>query len=87
VALLFILSHRIIHACDVLSRGKGKDYIIPAFANIHVIMSNAPTRSVGLRPQRSTNRRAGMVMTTLMIYWILEESKTADPMLAIVKTY
>ena len=42
-------------------------------------MRAAPTRRVGRRPQRSMKRRAGMVMTTLITYWMEEEMRLVLP--------
>ena len=49
-------------------------------AKSQVIMRRAPMRRVGRRPQRSTKRRAGMVITTFMTYWIEEETSRLLPL-------
>lgn len=53
--------------------------IRPALTNMKVSMPIAPRMSVGRRPQRSTQRRAGTVMQTLMTYWILDETSRLSP--------
>jgi hypothetical protein len=50
-------------------------------------MSAAPMRRVGRRPHLSTKRSAGIVITTLIMYWMEDERSTAEPTPAIVKTY
>jgi uncharacterized membrane protein YozB (DUF420 family) len=61
--------------------GAGLPYeaIIPAFANIQVIIKVDPMRRGTRRPHLSMNTRAKIVITTFITYWIEEATKLAFP--------
>lgn len=52
---------------------------IPALAKSHVAMRVEPRRSRGRRPTLSMKIKAGTVMTTLITYWIEEDTSRALP--------
>ena len=61
---------------------------MPAFAKSQVAISVDPTSKVGRRPMRSTQSRAGMVITTLITYWMELDTRSVSPVKpAMVKTY
>jgi hypothetical protein len=54
--------------------------MMPALANMKVIMRVEPTTRGIRRPQRSMKMRAKIVMKTLMTYWIEDATRLALPL-------
>ncbi len=60
----------------------------PALMKSQIIISKAPMRNIGRRPHLSIQINAGMVVMTLMTYWMDEETSMLFPVKpAMEKTY